>query len=343
MRNDMNRRWVLNSRPEGPLEADTFRWEEVPIPPLGEGEFLVRNLWLSFDPAQRGWINDVPSYVPPVQLGEPMRAGAVGQVIESRHPGFRPGDLVSGTFGWQDYLVTDGQGPMGASKLPPGADPQLALSVLGITGLTAYFGMEDIGKPATGDTVVVSGAAGATGSIAGQVARLMGAAKVIGIAGGPDKCRWLTETAKFDAAIDYKREDIGARLDVLAPGGINIYFDNVGGEILDLCLARLAFKARVVLCGGISSGYGLDRGPGPANYFQLVIRSARMEGFIVLNYLPRFAEAGRVLGGWVADGKLAWRVDVASGLENAPRTLAGLFAGANFGKQLLKIADPSID
>jgi hypothetical protein len=342
MRNDINRRWVLNARPRGPLEPDTFTWEEAPIPSVSEGEFLVRNLWLSFDPAQRGWINDVPSYVPPVQLGEPMRAGAVGQVIESRHPEFQPGDLVSGAFGWQEYALSTGQGVMAARKLPPGADPRIALSVLGGTGMTAYFGMESIGKPAAGDTVVVSGAAGATGSIAGQVARLMGAGKVIGIAGGPAKCRWLVEDAKFDAAIDYKNEDVGARLDALAPNGIDVYFDNVGGEILDLCLARVAFKGRIVLCGGISSGYGLDRGPGPANYFHLVIRSARMEGFIVLNYLPRFAEAASVMQAWIDAGELVWRVDVASGLENAPKTLAGLFAGANFGKQLLKLADPPL-
>ena len=339
MRNDMNRRWLLASRPEGPLEPGTFKWDETTIPPVGEGEFLVRNLWLSFDPAQRGWINDVPSYVPPVRLGEPMRAGAVGQVTESRHPGFRSGDLVQGTFGWQDYVVSNGDG---VGKLPPGVDPQTALSVLGGTGLTAYFGMQEIGKPASGETVVVSGAAGATGSIAGQIARLMGAARVIGIAGGPEKRRWLTNEAKFDAAIDYKSEDVGARLSDLAPNGIDVYFDNVGGQILDACLARIAFKGRVVLCGGISSGYGLDLGPGPRNYFQLVIRSARMEGFIVLNYLPRFGEAIAALRRWIEAGELAWRVDVDEGLENAPGVLAGLFAGKNFGKQLLKIADAPI-
>ncbi len=339
MRNDINRRWLLGSRPQGPLEPETFKWDETTIPPVGEGEFLVRNLWLSFDPAQRGWINDVPSYVPPVQLGEPMRAGAVGQVIESRHPDFRAGDLVQGTFGWQDYIVANGDV---ARKLPPGVDPQTALSVLGGTGLTAYFGMQEIGKPAAGETVVVSGAAGATGSVAGQIARLMGAAKVIGIAGGPEKCRWLTNEARFDAAIDYKSEDVGARLSALAPNGIDVYFDNVGGQILDLCLARIAFKGRVVLCGGISSGYGLDLGAGPRNYFQLVIRSARMEGFIVLNYLSRFGEGVAALQRWIGAGELAWRVDVDEGLEYAPATLAGLFAGKNFGKQLLKIADPPI-
>jgi NADPH-dependent curcumin reductase CurA len=342
MRNEFNRRWVLSSRPTGPLEPETFRWEEVPIPEPSEGEFLVRNLWLSFDPAQRGWLNDVPSYVPPVQLGEPMRAGSVGQVVESRNPDFKPGDLVVGTFGWQDYVVTNAQGFMAAQKLPPKVTPGMALSVLGLTGMTAYFGMLDIGKPAEGDVVVVSGAAGATGSVAGQIARIMGAAKVIGIAGGPAKCKWLVDEAKFDAAIDYKNEDVAARLDELAPPGINVYFDNVGGKILDQCLARIAFKARIVLCGGISSGYGLDRGEGPSNYFQLVIRSGRMEGFIVINYLAQFPEAMAKMRSWIEAGRIAWREDVVGGLENAPKTLQGLFSGANFGKQLLKIAEPPI-
>ena len=247
MRNDVNRKWVLNARPKGAaLEPDTFRWDEEPIPEVGEGEFLVRNLLISFDPAQRGWINDVQSYVPPVQIGETMRAGAIGQVIESRNSNFQVGDLVNGTFGWQEFAVSTGEGIMAARKLPPGADPEAALSVLGGTGMTAYFGMKEVGKPVAGDTVVVSGAAGATGSVAGQVARLLGASKVIGIAGGPEKCRWLTDEAKFDAAIDYKSEDVGARLDALAPDGVNVYFDNVGGPILDQCLARIAQGAQVV-------------------------------------------------------------------------------------------------
>ena len=342
MRNDVNRKWVLNARPKGAaLEPDTFRWAEEPIPAVGEGEFLVRNLLISFDPALRGMINDVQSYVPPVQIGETMRAGAIGQVIESRHPDFQAGDLVNGMFGWQEFAVSAGDGMMAARKLPPGVDPEAALSVLGGTGMTAYFGMKEVGKPVAGDTVVVSGAAGATGSVAGQVARLLGASKVIGIAGGPEKCRWLTGEAKFDAAIDYKNEDVGARLDALAPDGVNVYFDNVGGPILDQCLARIAQGARVVLCGGISSGYGVDRGPGPANYFQLVIRSARMQGFLLFDYLDQFPEATKVMQGWIDAGELKWRVDVAQGLESAPKTLAGLFTGANLGKQLLKLGDPS--
>jgi hypothetical protein len=249
---------------------------------------------------------------------------------------------VTGAFGWQDYLATNGAGMMRATKVPQGVPPNMALSVLGLTSVTAYFGMLDIGQPKEGDVVVISSAAGATGSAAGQIAKLKGAKTVIGIAGGKEKCAWLTEQAHFDAAIDYKNEDVGKRLDALAPKGINIYFDNVGGQILNQCLARIAFKGRVVLCGGISSGYGTERAAivPLSNYFALIVQSARMEGFIVLNYAPRFGEAVAQLAQWVQAGKIAYREDIAHGLENAPDTLKRLFVGANVGKQLLKIADP---
>jgi NADPH-dependent curcumin reductase CurA len=342
MRNDVNRQWVLKSRPAGPIEPDTFAWREAPMPVLAPGQFLVRNLLLSFDPAQRGRLNDVPSYLPPVAIGEPMQAGGVGQVIESRHDGYKPGELVQGTLGWQDYVATDGGGAMPMRKVPPGLAPELALSVAGGTGLTAYFGMLEVGQVQAGDTVVVSGAAGATGSVAGQIAKIKGAKRVIGIAGGQEKCAWLTEKAHFDAVIDYKSEDVGTRLDQLAPDGISLYFDNVGGEILNACLARIAFKARIVLCGGIASGYGLARTEGPSNYFQLTIRSARMEGFIVLNYAKRFPEAITALRQWVEAGQIVHRQTIAHGLEKAPETLQGLFRGANFGKQLLQIAEPPL-
>jgi len=344
MRNDVNRQWVLKSRPSGPIQDDTFEWREAGMPTAGPGQVLVRNLWLSFDPTQRGWLNDVKSYVPPVAIGEVMRAASVGQVIESNRPGFRPGDLVQGSFGWQDYAATDGAGIVPLTKLPPGVAPNTALSILGITGLTAYFGILEIGAPQPGDIVVVSGAAGATGSVAGQIAKIKGAKTVIGIAGGRDKCAWLTREAHFDAAIDYKSEDVARRLDELVPGGMNVHFDNVGGEILNHCLLRLAQRARVVLCGGISSGYTAERGSikGPANYIQLIIRSARMEGFIVLNYASRFPEAAAQLMQWVNAGRIVYREDVAHGLETAPQTLTRLFTGANFGKQLLKIADPPL-
>jgi len=344
MRNDVNRQWVLKSRPSGAIQTDTFEWRQGKIPTPTDGEILVRNLWLSFDPTQRGWLNDVKSYVPPVAIGEPMRAAAVGQVIESNRADFKPGDLVRGTFGWQDYIATNGTGIIPVTKLPPGLAPNTALSILGTTGLTAYFGMLDIGGPKPGDVVVVSGAAGATGSVAGQIAKIKGARTVIGIAGGREKCSWLTREAHFDAAIDYKAEDVARRLDELAPGGMNVYFDNVGGEILEQCLARLAMRARVVLCGRISSGYGVDtfNMPGPRNYLALILFSARMEGFIVLNYMARFPEAAAQLMQWVRSGQIAYREDIAEGLEKAPETLRGLFTGANFGKQLLKIADPPL-
>lgn len=342
--NDVNRQWVLRSRPTGPIQDDTFEWRENKIPTPGQDEVLVRNLWLSFDPTQRGWLNDVKSYTPPVAIGEPMRATAVGQVIASNRPDLRPGELVQGIFGWQDYAATSGGGLIPLTKLPTGVAPNTALSILGITGLTAYFGMLDIGKPQGGDTVVVSGAAGATGSVAGQIAKAAGAKMVIGIAGGRAKCDWLVQKAHFDAAIDYKAEDVGRRIDELAPGGMNVYFDNVGGEILNLCLARLALRARVVVCGGISSGYTGVPGSvaGPGNYFQLTLRSARMEGFVILNYMARFPEAAAKMMAWVEASQIVYREDIAEGLEKAPETLKGLFTGANFGKQLLKIADPPL-
>lgn len=335
----INRQWLLIKRPEGPLDEACFEWSEAPTPEPGDGEFLVRNLWLSFDPTQRGWMTR-DTYVPKIPLGEVMRAASVGQVVESNHPKFAVGDLVQGAYGWQDYAVTDGGGLMPARKLPPGTPPNLALSLYGITGLTAYFGVLDIGKPREGETFVVSGAAGATGSVAGMIAKTQGC-RVIGIAGGPVKCDWLVKDARFDAAIDYKSEDVGARLSELCPKGVDVYFDNVGGEILNEVLARIARRARIVLCGAISRYELEDWGHGPGNYFNLIIQHGRMEGFIVLEYAARFPDAIAQLAKWQAEGRVIQREDVADGLENAPRTLQRLFTGANFGKQLLRIADPS--
>ncbi len=331
----VNRQWLLRARPVGMVEQSDFELNEAPVPSPGEGEVLARTLMIAFDPAMRGWMEDRESYIPPVGLGEVMRAMVVGQVVESRREGFEPGDLVSGMTGWQEYAASDG-----FTRLAPGVTPELALSVVGITGLTAYFGMLDLGKPKAGETVVVSGAAGATGSVAGQLAKLEGA-RVVGIAGGPEKCSWLTDEAHFDSAIDYKSEDVARRLDELCPDGVDVYFDNVGGSILDDVLARIAQRARVVLCGGIAN-YNLEDQPsGPKNYFNLVIQRGRMEGFIVLDYVPRFAEAAEKLLSWVAEGKIAWKVDVQEGFENAPQAFLRLFQGANLGKQLLKVADPS--
>ena len=279
----------------------------------------------------RGWMEDRPNYLPPVGICEVMRGMAIGEVVESKLAGFEAGDLVSGMLGWQEYAVAGGM----LRRLPAGTDPKLALSVLGITGLTAYFGLLDVGKPQEGDTVVVSGAAGATGSVVGQIAKRLGC-RVIGVAGGADKCAWLTDKAHFDAAIDYKSEDIGERLSELCPDGIDVFFDNVGGSVLDAVLARIARGARVVICGAIER-YSMDElPPGPRHYINLMIQRSRMEGFVILDYAPRFEEATKDLTAWVADGSIRWRVDVQHGFENAPETLRRLYTGANQGKQLLE-------
>lgn len=338
---ELNRQWLLAARPHGLVKESDFEYRESPIPEIADDEVLVRNLYLSFDPAMRGWMQDRKSYLPPVAIGEPMRASCVGQVIESRHPRFTPGDLVQGVLGWQDYAAASLGGPMPISRIPSEFPMTLPLHVLGITGLTAYFGVLDLGRPQAGETVVVSAAAGATGSVAGQVARLQGC-RVIGIAGGAEKCDWVTQEAGFDAAIDYKSEDVRGRLRELCPDGIHIYFDNVGGEILDAALTLIASGARIVLCGGISSYNEETPPPGPRNYLNMIAQHARMEGFLVFDYLPRFREALQQLGDWIRRGELAYREDIQHGFENAPRTFLRLFEGKNIGKQLLKIADPPL-
>lgn len=335
----LNRQWLLRSRPTEMVAPEHFEWVEKPIPTAKDGEILVRVLYLSFDPTQRGWLNDVPSYVPPVKIGEVMRAGGVGRVLESRHSDYKVGDLVQGTFGWQDYCATKGSGVFPISKVPAGIPPTYCLSVLGITGLTAYFGMTQVGKPKAGDVVVVSGAAGATGSVAGQIAKLQGAEMVIGIAGGAEKCRWLVEHANYDAAIDYRDENVADRLQALCPKGVNVFFDNVGGAILDAVLLNMALHGRIALCGGISSGYGLELPPGPKHYMQLVIRRCTMEGFLVLDYVAEFPQAVEQLKSWLDDGKICFQEDIQRDLENAPDTLRRLFTGKNIGKQLLKVSD----
>jgi NADPH-dependent curcumin reductase CurA len=319
-----------------------FSLEEAEIPEPREGQILVRNLFLSFDPAMRGWLEDRRSYVPPVAIGEVMRASAVGQVIASRHPDFKVGDFAQGTFGWQDYAVAAPQRDPTLRRVPADVPLTWPLGVLGGTGLTAYFGLLEVGRPRPGDTVVVSGAAGATGSVAGQVAKIAGC-RVVGIAGGPEKCRWLTEEAHFDAAVDYKSENVRHRVRELCPSGVDIYFDNVGGEILNTLLTRLAPGGRVVICGGISTYNAAEPPPGPTNYLALIVLRARMEGFLVSDYLSRFPEAVRRLTEWVAEGRITHAEDVQEGLENAPRTLLRLFEGKNLGKQLLRVADPPLE
>lgn len=337
---NINRQWVLAKRPHGVVTEDNFEYREVPIPEPGEGQVLLRTLYLSFDPTQRGWMEDRESYMPPVALGEPMRAGAVAQVVESHHPDFAKGELVQTLGGWQDFQVVDGSATgWGLAKLPDGVTPQMALGVLGTTGQTAYFGMLDLGQPKAGETVLVSGAAGATGSVAGQIARIKGC-RVIGIAGGPEKCAWLKDEARFDDVIDYKSEDVDARIGDLCPDRVDIFFDNVGGDILEAALNHINMHARIVLCGGIATYNATKPQPGPSNLLNLIVMRARMEGFIVIDYLDRFPEGAEALAGWLRSGELVHREDVQEGFERIPATLNRLFTGKNLGKQLLKIADP---
>lgn len=327
----VNRVWKLVSRPNGAVRESDFRFEEQPVP--RDGEILVKNLYLSFDPAMRGWIDEFPSYAPPVAIGAVMRAFTVGVVVESKHPQFQRGEHVLGTGGWQDYSVPRGGDLMPVTKILDGVPPTAALGVLGLNGLTAYFGLLEIGQPRAGGTVVVSGAAG---SVACQIAKIRGC-RVVGVAGGAEKCRWLTDVAGIDAAIDYKVGDLESRLRESCPKGIDVFFDNVGGPVLEAALANLAERGRVVLCGGISTYDSLGQQPGPRNYLILIVKRARMEGFLVLDYLSRADEALGALADWMREGRLRTKEDVQQGFENIPRTFLRLFRGENLGKQLLKL------
>ncbi len=338
----INRRWVLAERPKGPIAPRHFARGDAPAPEPGEGEFLVRVTDISFDPTQRGWIT-ADTYLPAVPIGGVVRAAAVGQVVASRHPGFPVGRMVQGGFGWQDYALTDGRTDlMAVTQTPPGATPQEALGVFGLTGMTAWFGLSEIGAPRPGETVLVSAAAGATGSVAVQLARAAGC-KVIGIAGGAEKCAWVTGVARADACIDYQSQNVWRELARLAPGGVDVVFDNVGGEILEAAIMNLALGARIVLCGAIST-YAADprEQRGVRFLLNLAMTRARMQGFIVLDYEARYPEAISGLKALIDSGDLRGAVDVQHGFDNIPATLNRLFDGRNLGKQLLKIAPPPL-
>ncbi|MEA2140414.1 MAG: hypothetical protein QOC91_513 [Solirubrobacteraceae bacterium] len=332
---ERNRRLVLAERPTGMVDEKTCRVEEADAPEPGPGEALARVRYLSIDPTIRTWMDDSPGYLPPIAIDEVVRSGGIVEVVRSNSEQYKPGDMLFGFAGWQDYVIASPA--TGYQSLPEGVSPTLALSLLGITGMTAYFGMTDVGKVEEGDVVVVSGAAGATGSTAGQIAKIKGAAKVIGIAGGPQKCAWILDELGFDEAIDYKSDDVAARLRDAAPEGIDLYFDNVGGEILDACLAQLALRGRIVLCGAIS-GYN-DRGAvkGPANYANLIVKRGRMEGFLILDYFDRLDQARAEVAGWLAEGKIKSSEHVVEGLENAPEALNLLFTGGNTGKVIVQV------
>ena len=331
-----NRQVKLVARPVGEVKRSDFEFTATPIPRPGPGEVLVKVLYVSLDPAMRGWMNDVKSYVPPIGLGEVMRAGGIGRVTESGDPAFQPGDTVTGLTGVQEYYCVP-------AKVLTKVDPNLAalprfLGALGMPGMTAYFGLLDICHPKPGETVVVSGAAGAVGAVVGQIARILGC-RVIGIAGAADKCKYLVDELGFDAAVNYKTEDVRKALKSHCPKGIDVYFDNVGGEILDIVLGLIARKARISICGAISQYNSTTGVTGPKNYLSLLVNRARMEGFIVFDYAARYAEGMKAIAAWIAEGKLKAKEDVVPGIETFPETLNKLFRGENFGKLVLQIGE----
>jgi NADPH-dependent curcumin reductase CurA len=332
----VNRRVTLAARPDGFPEESDFSVEEAGVPEPGPGEVLVRNLWVSVDPYQRGRMSTQRSYARGLELGDVITAQAVGQVARSNDGRYAEGDLAVGQLGWQDYAVARA----GAlRKVPPEVQPPtLALHVLGTTGFTAYFGLLDVGQPRPGDTVVVSGAAGAVGQVVGQIAKLMGC-RAVGIAGGPEKSADLRDHYGYDAGLDYKSGDLRAALKEACPHGVDVYFDNCGGDISAAVHSRLNVGARIVICGQISQ-YNLER---PAPTFHpglLIVFRARMEGFLVSDYAHRFDEAAARLGAWLAEGRIRWREDVTEGLENAPRAFIGMLRGENHGKALVQVGEP---
>jgi len=329
-----NHQFLLAARPLGLPKASDWDFVTAPAAAPQTGEILVRTNYISLDPAMRGWMNEGKSYVPAVKIGEVMRALAVGEVIESADQKFAPGDFVSGPLGVQEFATIK-------AGLVQKIDATLAplpvfLNLLGMTGMTAYFGLLEVGEPKAGETVVVSGAAGAVGAAVGQIAKIKGC-RVVGIAGGAEKCRYIVQELGFDAAIDYKAEDAAQGLKRTCPDGIDVYFDNVGGDILDACLARINLRARIVICGAISQYNSTTAIKGPANYLSLLVNRARMQGMIVFDYADRYHIAAQDMAAWMKEGKLQGREDVVEGIENFPSALLKLFSGENFGKLVLKV------
>jgi NADPH-dependent curcumin reductase CurA len=331
-----NRRFLLAERPTGPVDENTYDLVREPVPEIGEGEALVKVSHISIDPTNRTWIGEEPTYLPPVAIGEVMRGLGLGQVVESNNENFPVGALVNGLTGWQDYVVISDAMPL--MVVPEGveATPAQLLGTMGMTGCTAYFGMLEIGEPQEGETVVVSAAAGAVGSVAGQLAKMKGA-RVVGIVGGPEKCAFLTDTLGFDAAVDYKADDWREQLKAATPDGIDVNFENVGGEIMEAVMARLNIRARMVLCGLISGYNENELPPGPRTFGNLLINRVRLQGFIILDYYPRFGEAIRDLSQWIAEGKIRSEETVVEGFEQLPDALNMLFRGENMGKLVVHI------
>ncbi len=338
---NINRQWLLKSRPIGLTKETDFQMVETIIPELRKGEFLIRNIYLSLDPTNRGWMNPVKTYVPPVKIGSVMRGIGVGIVEKSENPKFPVESIVTGLLGWQDYFISDGSGWMSAIPSLPNVPLPAFLNLFGMIGLTAYFGLMDIGKPQSGETLVVSAAAGAVGSLVGQIGKIKGC-RVIGIAGTDEKCSWLTQDLRFDAAINYKTESVFTRMKELCPEGIDIYFANVGGKILDAALGNLNLNARVIVCGLISQYNATDTVPGPSNFPNIVLKRATVKGFIVTDYFKRMNEAFKDFQTWYVSGKLQYREEIVKGLENTPKTFNKLFDGSNRGKLIIKVSEEPI-
>lgn len=335
----VNRRVVLARRPKGAPVPDDFRLETAPLPQPGDGQLLLRTLWLSLDPYMRGRMSDAPSYSPPVAIGGVIVGGTVSRVVESRHADFRPGDLVMGYTGWQDHAISDG---VGLRKLPPGTAPlSHALGVLGMPGFTAYMGLLDVGAPKPGETVAVAAATGAVGSVVGQIAKIKGC-RAVGIAGGPDKCRYAVETLGFDACIDHRATDFPQQLAAACPKGIDVYFENVGGHVLDAVLPLMNMRGRIPVCGMIAqynaAGPALDLDRRPALLRAILVKRLRVQGFLIFDYEPRFGEFLAAMAAWLKQGRIKYREDVVEGLENAPAAFIGLLEGRNFGKLLVRVA-----
>ena len=331
-----NKQLLLSKRPVGMPSADTWTLVENPIPELKDDEVLIQNHYISLDPAMRGWIKDGKSYIPPVPLGDIMRAGSIGKVIKSKNPKYKEGDVLTGWGGVQQYIVTNGDGyyPVDTSLAPM----PMYISTLGMPGMTAYFGILEVGKIKEGDTVLVSGAAGAVGSVVGQIAKIKGC-RVIGIAGGSDKCKYIVDDLGFDGAIDYKNENIHAGIKQHCPKGIDVYFDNVGGEILDAALARLRMHARIVICGAISQYNNEGAVKGPSNYLSLLVNRATMQGMVVMDYAKEYSTAALQMGQWMMEGKLKSKEDIYDGIENFHETFQRLFSGDKKGKLVLKVIE----
>ncbi|MEI6667787.1 MAG: NADP-dependent oxidoreductase [Acidobacteriota bacterium] len=332
----INGAWMLAARPEGKFKPADFQWVEEPVPDLADGQVLVRVIFLSLDPTNRGWANATATYLPPIPLGSVMRGLGLGTVAASRHPGFAPGDYVQGMVGWQAYAVVDGAAVTRFDR-QPGVALDAYPAVFSFIGATAYFGLIDIGQPKAGETLVVSGAAGAVGSLVGQIGKILGC-RVVGLAGSDEKCAWLTGELGFDAAINYKREPVLRRLRQHCPNGIDVYFENVGGDILDAVLALINHRARISLCGLISQYNEAVPPPGPRFFGNVLLKRARIEGFIILDYAARFPEAFAALGQWVAEGRLRYRTDIVEGLDQAPVAINRLFDGGNTGKLLIRVS-----